>query len=216
MSAERAKMVSNLRVIKLGGSLLTLPTLSSQFQQWCRANPHPRSLIIVGGGGLVDAVRQIDRANPLREDFAHWVCIDLMQHSARLAHEILAGVGLIETANELQRFLAERHSPTALLNVSIVQIGLCFERCHPNMGLPESWDVTSDALAAAFAIMHGAQELVMMKSCDASGEGGQLESLVRAGVVDPHFAELAKSINHTHFVNLRALGSVQTPRKNLA
>jgi aspartokinase-like uncharacterized kinase len=32
------------------------------------------------------------------------------------------------------------------------------------MGLPESWEMTSDSLAAAFCDMYAAEELVVLKS----------------------------------------------------
>ncbi|MCA9131267.1 MAG: hypothetical protein KDB22_29485, partial [Planctomycetales bacterium] len=78
-----------VRVVKLGGSLLTLPSLREKFLRWCYDHPHPLSLIVVGGGTVVDAVRAIDQANPIEDEFAHWLCIDLMRHTARLAHQIL-------------------------------------------------------------------------------------------------------------------------------
>ena len=46
-----------LRVIKLGGSLLTLPDLRTRFEEWLKAQPLALNLLICGGGELVEAVR---------------------------------------------------------------------------------------------------------------------------------------------------------------
>ena len=42
--------MKRVRVIKLGGSLLTMPNLKQKFQKWCRENPHPLTLIIADVG----------------------------------------------------------------------------------------------------------------------------------------------------------------------
>lgn len=199
--------MKRVRVIKLGGSLLTMPQLREKFHRWCRENPHPLTLVIVGGGGFVDAVRAIDKANSLAEDFAHWVCIDLMRHTARLAHRILGDVELYETMDELQQPFSGSKKDVTTPIIAVVQVGICFAREYPNMGLPESWDVTSDALAAAFGSMHAAEELVIMKSIDVPiGDepigDEQLEDLAAAGIVDSYFPELACEFN-VRFVNLR-------------
>jgi len=195
--------MKRVRVIKLGGSLLTMPNLKQKFQKWCRENPHPLTLIIVGGGPVVDAVRQVHLANPLSEEFAHWVCIDLLQHTARIAHQVLGNAELFETKADLQEpFSGSRVNSTTPI-IAIVQVALCFDRDYPNMGLPESWDVTSDTLAAAFSNMYAAEELVVMKSCDAPSNESDFESLADVGFVDPHFPALAEGIDQVRFVNLR-------------
>jgi len=195
--------MKRVRVIKLGGSLLTMPNLKQKFQKWCRENPHPLTLIIVGGGPVVDAVRQVHLANPLLEKFAHWICIDLLQHTARIAHQILGNAELFETKAELQQpFSGSRVNSTTPI-IAIVQLAMCFARNYPNMGLPDSWDVTSDSLAAAFSNMYAAEELVVMKSSDAPSDQSNLESLANVGFVDPYFAGLAESIDRVRFLNLQ-------------
>lgn len=195
--------MKRVRVIKLGGSLLTMPNLKHKFQKWCRENPHPFTLILVGGGPVVDAVRQVHRANSLSDEFAHWVCIDLLQHTARIAHEILGNADLVETRADLEQLFSGSQVNSTTPIISIVQVAICFARVYPNMGLPESWDVTSDSLAAAFSASYAAEELVVMKSCDAPNDGLDLESLADFGFVDPYFADLAADIDQVRFVNLQ-------------
>ncbi|MEZ6138547.1 MAG: hypothetical protein R3C53_26995 [Pirellulaceae bacterium] len=199
--------MKRVRVIKLGGSLLTLPNLREKFHRWCRDHPHSLTLIIVGGGEVVEAVRVVDAANRLPEDFAHWICIDLMQYTARIAHGILGNVEIYETRDELQQILTDSTqnsmAPATAPTIAIVQIATCFQPGFSNLGLPENWDVTSDTLAAAFGILYAAEELVVMKSADPPCYD-KLEDLAEVGFVDPCFAEIAEGIGQVRFVNLRA------------
>ncbi|TWU45907.1 Amino acid kinase family protein [Novipirellula aureliae] len=193
--------IQRVRVIKLGGSLLSLKNLQETFHRWCRENPHPLTFVIVGGGGIVDAVREINAANPIPDKFSHWLCIDLMRHTARLAHQILGNVDLYETMHDLQQTFSSSTKDQTTPIIAVVQIGICFKPEFPNMGLPANWDVTSDTLAAAFSQMFAAEELIVMKSADVP-IGFELNDLAEIGLVDPHFADLAKETK-IRFVNLR-------------
>jgi hypothetical protein len=120
--------MKRVRVVKLGGSLLTMPNLKQKFQKWLRENPHPLTLIIVGGGPVVDAVRQVHLANPLSEEFAHWVCIDLLQHTARIAYQVLGNVDLMETMDDLQQSLSDSNVNSSTPIIAVVQVATCFNR----------------------------------------------------------------------------------------
>jgi aspartokinase-like uncharacterized kinase len=199
--------IKRVRVIKLGGSLLAMPGLKEKFRKWCQENPHPLSLIIVGGGEIVEAVRRIHDVSALPEEFAHWVCIDLMAHTARLAQQILGEVHLYETMDALQQAFTSTANESASPIIALVQPGICFARELPRRGLPETWDVTSDTLAAAFSRLHAAEELVVMKSVDPPGDALQLRELARLGFVDRHFPDFAAGIETVRFVNLRSESS---------
>ncbi|MEM7558752.1 MAG: hydantoinase/oxoprolinase family protein, partial [Planctomycetota bacterium] len=51
---------SEVRVVKVGGSLLDIPNLGDRLASWLSQQPRAVSLFVVGGGGLVDAVRDLD------------------------------------------------------------------------------------------------------------------------------------------------------------
>jgi len=193
--------IKPVRLIKLGGSLLSLPNLSEKFHRWCRENPHPLTLIIVGGGGIVEAVRDIHQANPLADEFAHWLCIDLMKHTARLAHQILGNVDLYESMDDLQQPFSKSKKGGSTPIIAVVKVGIYFKPDDPKMGLPAAWEVTSDAMAAAFSKMVAADTLIMMKSVDVP-DGCGLEDLAAIGLVDPYFADLVGE-TEVRFVNLR-------------
>ncbi len=48
----------SLRVIKLGGSLLTLPDWHERFLHWLAKEPPATNLLVIGGGELVDCLRR--------------------------------------------------------------------------------------------------------------------------------------------------------------
>ena len=92
------------------------------------------------------------------------------------------------------------------------------ERMARAAGLPQSWDLTSDSLAAWLAAALGARNLVLVKHGRFAAEGVQPRELVERGVVDllfPYFikdksfrvlfaapadsARLSQGLRHTLF-----------------
>jgi hypothetical protein len=51
------------RVVKLGGSLLDLPHLAPRLQSWLGGEPDKLTLLLVGGGEFVEAMRQLDQVH---------------------------------------------------------------------------------------------------------------------------------------------------------
>lgn len=195
-----------VRVIKLGGSLLTMADLGTAFHRWCDENPHPLTLVIVGGGEMVEAIRTMEQIHSLDESFCHWTCMDSLEQTARLAQRIIGNVDLYETADELQQVFSRNLNHSKQSIVAIVQTAICFSRDDPNPGLPASRDISSDAIAAVFCKIHDVPELVLMKSTDIPSVPMDVEGFTQlaiAGVVDPFFPNLAKNIPIVSFVNLR-------------
>ena len=67
--------------------------------------------------------------------------------------------------------------------------------------LPESWDVTSDSIAARLAEIIAADELVLLKSAPAAP--GLLHEIAAAGYVDNFFPQAAEGLMRVRFANLR-------------
>jgi aspartokinase-like uncharacterized kinase len=61
------------------------------------------------------------------------------------------------------------------------------ERMARDAGLPESWELTSDSLAAWLADALGAERLVLVKHGDFAARRVEVGDLVESGVVDPLF-----------------------------
>lgn len=184
-----------LRIVKLGGSLLDGQThnhsegtdwrfvLHTGLQRWLGEQPPIPSILIVGGGWRVEALR---RNTEMVAPMAHWEAIRCMEtnatdfarrHRLPLVHDLDA--------------VTESTEPLVVLG-----------RIEPILRastLPQSWSVTSDSIAAWIAGRLGADELVLLKSCDANGSIGEL---AQAGIVDDYFPKLSMRTPYC-IVNLR-------------
>jgi hypothetical protein len=69
--------------------------------------------------------------------------------------------------------------------------------------LPQSWDVTSDSIAARIADLLGSEEFVLFKSCLPESQIATLEEAAAAGFVDRCFPTFAASLPLVRLVNLR-------------
>jgi aspartokinase-like uncharacterized kinase len=138
-----------LTVVKVGGGLgdSALPAL-------CRAlgelgTRHPL-LVVPGGAAFADAVRDADRRFGLSSAAAHRMAILGMEQFGWLLSELIPGA--VRTA-DLTQLAGGR---TAVLLPAAL----------PLDPLPESWQVTSDSIAARVAQEAGAGRLVLVKEVD--------------------------------------------------
>jgi len=145
-----------LTVVKVGGGLgrgagdHALRALCRTLGELGRRHP---LLVVPGGGGFADAVREADRRFGLRAESAHRMAILGMEQFGWMLSELIPGaVQCVEVA--CARDLADRQTPVLL------PAGL------PLDGLPASWQVTSDSIAAWVADRVGARRLVLVKEVD--------------------------------------------------
>jgi aspartokinase-like uncharacterized kinase len=179
-------MTLGVRVIKVGGSLLDWPGLASNFRRWLAMQPTAGDALIVGGGGLVDKLRELDQSHSLPPAAAHWLAVRCMSLTAAIVAQLLPEATLVNSLEQLrttepdgpqvfdaERFLRQEHgSPDAL---------------------PESWEVTSDSIAARVAKVLQARELVLLKSSLPAGPASR-ESLARLGYVDRYFPRASRGL----------------------
>lgn len=216
------------RVLKLGGSLLLLPDWPHRLTTWLEAHPAPLNLLLVGGGQIVDAVRELDAQHDLPITFSHWLCIDLLSATARIAKQLLPAFPLLTTQAELQQVVRDerlnkspgsidsssatpRHTLTYIVDVSCfysVPAALSAQTADagdmPTIAcpLPENWDTTSDSLAAWLASLVGATELVLFKSTTPASEYQTPQTWVEQGIVDAAFADVLPPMISATIVNL--------------
>ncbi|HEX4129506.1 MAG TPA: hypothetical protein VHZ24_05645 [Pirellulales bacterium] len=184
------------RVIRLGGSLLDLPNVVPRLLRWSAQQAIAGGAIVVGGGAAVDRLRERHEALELDNSTAHWMCVAAMAVNARRIATVL-GVPLTGIA--------------PIDNEAFVD-GLCvldpwrvlWEE-EPRLvaeRLPESWDVTSDSIAARVAELLGIEELALLKS-RLPEPGWTLADAVEAGYVDRFFPWAARRLR-VRCVDLRS------------
>jgi 5-(aminomethyl)-3-furanmethanol phosphate kinase len=182
-----------LRVVKLGGSLLDLPDLGSRIHAWLAVQRPGASVFVAGGGILADAIRAADRLHGLDEDTAHWLCVEAMSITARLAAAVLH----VPLVREFDRLSDER----GCVVFDVQPLLRSHEPLLPGSPLPRGWEVTSDSIAARLADVLLADELVLLKSalpprCDRA-------EAAAVGYVDGHFPQAAARLKRIRCVNLR-------------
>jgi len=187
-----------VRVIKLGGSLLTLPDLTARLERWLPRQPPMFNLCIVGGGQPVQKIRDLDCSVDSSE--SHWSAVQQMDMHARSLSQRSSNWIFFDSLNP-HSFIS-----TAAINFFGVENWLRFEiSC-----LPESWDVTSDSIAVVLARFLNAEELILLKSTLPESDR-TLTQLMDEGYIDRHFETALTSssddqlstIEHVKFVNFR-------------
>jgi 5-(aminomethyl)-3-furanmethanol phosphate kinase len=182
----------SLRVLKLGGSLLDLPELAARFGRWLDRQESGANVMIAGGGALADAIRAADRTHALGEAAAHELCLQVMGVTAALAERIFTGSRLCTDLGQIDRRLG---SPLQILDVrnvlaqrgdSSLREASSQQASATAPALPQSWQVTSDSIAAHVACRLQADELVLLKSALPS-TGVTPQAVAASGFVDGHF-----------------------------
>ena len=176
-----------IHVVKIGGSLLTRPDVVGALRQWMEAQevvgPGIHRVMIVGGGALVNALRDLDGQHPLNVEVSHWMAIDLMEVAGRIVSHWIPEWKMEESWDSL---VARCRTPGATLFLPSDFLRNN-EPYLPGKRLPIGWQVTSDSIAARVAELLGAQRLTLLKSQSFSArswvEGARL------GIVDSHFPE---------------------------
>jgi aspartokinase-like uncharacterized kinase len=194
-------MSGALRIVKVGGSLFSLPDLPQRLRRWFSSQPPATNVLLAGGGPLADAVRQWDARFGLGQERSHWLCVDLLDSTARLLHHLLPEARLCCDLRELPGAgdLTLVFAPSRFLRKD--------EPTLSGSKLPRSWDVTSDSIAARLAEVTGAQELVLLKS-SLPQPFRSLQELSR-DYVDQHFAQAVRALPAVRFVSLRDEGFPQ-------
>ena len=177
-AARRARPL----VMKVGGSLLSRPGWPSRLAALIATVDGRIRRIVVGGGGVVEGLRGIDRAAPQPPDVMHTLAIECMGVTARL---VAAALGLPIVAG------VDGPARVAVLDVP-AWLG---HAADPH--LPGGWHVTSDSIAARVAAEFAAG-LLLVKSVPPPPcpDGPQLlAALARAGWVDEYFPRAAAGLD---------------------
>lgn len=179
-----------LRVVKLGGSLLAWPNTPNRLKEWLRRQSAAKTVLLAGGGELVDVVRGWDTRFCLGADVSHKLALDCMSLTGKLV------ASWLPDADEVQKLeqVRESRSSTIILDARNWVLG--------SSQLPATWELTSDSIAAAVASELSAGELVLLKSC--------LPADSELEYYDPLFSQFVATRN-VRFVSLRSMDFDEVP-----
>ena len=147
-----------LTLLKLGGSLLDLPDLVVQLTKLVAEIPYP--LILPGGGSAADLVRSWDKKYRLPPETAHELALAAMSFNAVRLAESCNRFCLVSDSSNIESAHADGRIPFIDALAMLREVRQAQPSCPV---LPESWDVTSDSIAAWLARCLGA-DLWLLKS----------------------------------------------------
>jgi dihydroneopterin aldolase len=171
-------------VVKLGGST----SRETEMRIWIAALETAKLplVLVPGGGPFADKVREAQAKMGFSDRAAHAMAILAMEQFAHLI--------LDEQANfdGPPRLMAAR-SPIemeAALAAGKIPVWLPSSMTLAAEGIRESWDTTSDSLAAWLAGEVGAQTLLLIKQSRDFSDTDTVGTLMRRGILDTGFAEM--------------------------
>ena len=142
-------------VVKLGGSLAEAGTLRGWLVALRRGMG--RAIVVPGGGAFAEAVREQQRHLQFSDRAAHRMALLAMEQYANVLADICAQMTTCASVSEMHTALARTFVP--------VWLPCAMALADPD--IPQSWDVTSDSLAAWLARRLHADRLILVKSVSA-------------------------------------------------
>ncbi|WAC27220.1 aspartate kinase [Ancylobacter sp. SL191] len=184
-------------IVKLGGSLLAAPSLPALLATLARRGAP--LVLVAGGGPLADTVRDLQPRLGLSDAVCHRMAILAMEQTA-LALADLSGLPTAADPAGIARLHASGHAALWLPAAMTLEAS----------DLPESWDITSDSIAAWLAARLKAGRLTLVKSAPAAARTGPAD-WATAGLVDPLFPRYATAFGGpVELLTLEAAGAALT------
>ncbi len=170
-----------MRVIKLGGSLAGSEELPCWLRA-CVAAGGGSTVLVPGGGRWADEVRDAQLREGFDDAMAHRLALRAMECYGR--HLVAMQPGLVPAAGMEAMRLA--------LSQGRVPVWMPHDMVVAEPAIPQSWEMTSDSLAAWLAGLLAAEELVLVKSLDAIDAQATVAQMAERGWVDPCFPRYAE------------------------
>ncbi|WP_454855315.1 amino acid kinase family protein [Rhizobium binxianense] len=164
-------------VVKLGGSTAG----RIEMEQWIAvlASATLPLVIVPGGGPFADQVRVSQKEMRFSDAAAHEMAILAMEQFGIVIAERHPRLRPARSFDELEVTLAEGGVPVWLPS-----------QMTRNADIAQSWDVTSDSLAAWLCRQIGSRHLLLCKQVDPESLPGSLQALVDNDLVDAMLPEL--------------------------
>ncbi|HQN65293.1 MAG TPA: uridylate kinase [Methylophilus sp.] len=179
MAWERA-----IWVVKIGGSLLGSPELERWLEIFAKFSDG--NIVIVPGGGLfADAVRDAQKLSKMSDASAHRLAVLAMDQYGLLMASMNPELAIARSEMEIDERTWQHRGIVWLPSQMVLA----------DDSIPQSWDVTSDSIAAWLAEKLGAQHLVLVKSDKPDESELCLRMMTKNGMVDQAFSDFV--INKT-------------------
>jgi aspartokinase-like uncharacterized kinase len=193
---------SSVSVVKVGGSLFDWPELPARWTRFLQTRSaeigEERTVLIAGGGPAADLVRLVDRVHGLGDECAHRLALHALDLTAKLLANVLnEEYVVVDSLSAVPAIWREGCVPVLAPRRFMTEI----DRKRPDP-LPESWDVTSDAISARVAAHLQADCLVLIKSAPLP-PGASRRDAAALGLVDPIFPRVTQTLSRVEYVNLR-------------
>ncbi len=197
-------------VVKIGGSLLGSPELERWLEIFAKFSDG-NIVIVPGGGVFANAVRDAQKLSKISDACAHRLAVLAMDQFGLMLANMNPLIATARTEMEIDERTWQHRGIVWLPSTMVLA----------DDSIPQSWDVTSDSLAAWLAEKLGAQHLVLLKSEKPSEADLSLRMMTADGLVDKAFSDfvlsrtfgrwMLKKTDHEHFadgINNLTLGKV--------
>ena len=179
--------MSEIAVVKVGGSLYDLPDLSWRLQRWldtdARVQPPTRIILVPGGGPTTDAVRVLDRTHDLGDEQAHWLALRALSLNAHFLANLLPGARVSTVVQQVE---------TRWNVLDALAFFRTDEELHNRPTIPHVWAASSDTVAARVAVAAQARRLILLKSVTMPSDVSDWEEAGRRHIVDSLFAPMLR------------------------
>ena len=169
-------------VVKLGGSLANSEELPHWLEVIATAGAG-KVVLVPGGGPWADEVRAAQKREGFDDRVAHRKALRAMEQYGRL---------LAATRPEI-RSCGRHRGNSRGLEIGQVPVWMPYEMVVADPSIPESWEVTSDSLAAWLADKLNASGLLLAKAFAIHEPQPHIEEMVRRGWVDSCFPQFTAS-----------------------
>lgn len=188
-------------IVKLGGSLATAQELADWLDVLaCYGGG--RTIIVPGGGVFADAVRDAQETWGFDDAIAHRMALLAMEQYGLMMVGLRSDLVPARSREGMNQVLGQAR--VAVWMPSLMTEG------HP--AIRESWDVTSDSLAAWLACDMGAAALFLVKAVVPPDPVVTASELSECGVVDPLFPEMVagrsldvRILGKKHFASMKQM-----------
>jgi dihydroneopterin aldolase len=175
-------------IVKLGGSF----AFSACLRDWIAAiaTCAGRVVIVPGGGPFADAVRAAQAQMGFGACAAHRMGLLAMEQYGCAIQSLHEKLSLADTTDSIRCGLDDSRIPVWLSSRMVLDAA----------DIPQSWDVTSDSLAAWLAGKIGAERLLLIKHVEAMPGTIHASDLAARDIVDKAFANFLAASGTDAFV----------------